>query len=296
MVTCQEVGHDFGLDHQDENFNNVNLGTCMDYTNNPSTNQHPNSHDYDELVIIYSHLDSTTTISAIDVVAKSLSRPQTMGEIMADAGQWGMPIRFDREGRPNVFMLPIGVDHEGNPEFELTHVFWAPVDPFEGRFDPREQEFSNPRSIFEGPCIAGAFCFGGVMKSRFVIALIPLLIAGCNTAGQPTEGSIVDALRAESIEVTDIDRIAETALGVAMVVYSVPGGELQLYTFASSADAERVASSISPDGMKIGTSAPLWIAPPHFFRRDEVIVNYLGTDARVLAALGKIVGSPIAGH
>lgn len=30
MVTCQEVGHTFGLDHQDTNFSNTNLGTCMD--------------------------------------------------------------------------------------------------------------------------------------------------------------------------------------------------------------------------------------------------------------------------
>ena len=64
LVMCQEVGHTFGLDHQDENFNNPNLGTCMDYTNDPSTNQHPNQHDYDELVTIYSHLDSTTTVGA----------------------------------------------------------------------------------------------------------------------------------------------------------------------------------------------------------------------------------------
>ena len=35
MVTCQEVAHTFGLDHQDETFGNTNLGTCMDYTNNP---------------------------------------------------------------------------------------------------------------------------------------------------------------------------------------------------------------------------------------------------------------------
>ena len=34
-VMCQEVGHDFGLGHQDENFNNGNLGSCMDYTNDP---------------------------------------------------------------------------------------------------------------------------------------------------------------------------------------------------------------------------------------------------------------------
>src|SRR3982750_2621918 len=65
LVTCQEVGHTFGLDHQDENFDNANLGTCMDYTNDPSTNQHPNKHDYDELVSIYLHLDSTTTLGQL---------------------------------------------------------------------------------------------------------------------------------------------------------------------------------------------------------------------------------------
>ncbi len=35
LVMCQEVGHIFGLDHQDEVFNNPNMGTCMDYTNDP---------------------------------------------------------------------------------------------------------------------------------------------------------------------------------------------------------------------------------------------------------------------
>src|SRR5215208_529098 len=58
LVACQEIGHDFGLAHQDENFYNANLGTCMDYTNLPGTNQHPNQHDYDQLVKIYSHTDS----------------------------------------------------------------------------------------------------------------------------------------------------------------------------------------------------------------------------------------------
>ena len=57
-VMCQEVGHDFGLDHQDTNFTNANLGTCMDYTNDWSTNQHPNAHDFAELDTIYGHVDS----------------------------------------------------------------------------------------------------------------------------------------------------------------------------------------------------------------------------------------------
>lgn len=58
MVMCQEVGHTFGLGHQDEIFDNPNLDTCMDYTSNPVSNQQPNTHDYNQLLDIYSHLDS----------------------------------------------------------------------------------------------------------------------------------------------------------------------------------------------------------------------------------------------
>jgi hypothetical protein len=63
VVMCQEIGHTFGLDHQDES--GANLHTCMDYADNPdAANTHPNYHDYEELAIIYRHLDSSTTIAA----------------------------------------------------------------------------------------------------------------------------------------------------------------------------------------------------------------------------------------
>ena len=35
MVLCQELGHDFGVDHSDTDFWNDNSGSCMDYTANP---------------------------------------------------------------------------------------------------------------------------------------------------------------------------------------------------------------------------------------------------------------------
>jgi hypothetical protein len=60
MVMCQEIAHAFGLAHQDEIFDNENLGTCMDYTDDPDgtikgqdTNEYPDQHDYDQLAIIY---------------------------------------------------------------------------------------------------------------------------------------------------------------------------------------------------------------------------------------------------
>ena len=62
-VMCQEVGHGYGLGHQDES--GADLNTCMDYADaldNPS----PNAHDYEVLETIYNgHLDSTSTVSAV---------------------------------------------------------------------------------------------------------------------------------------------------------------------------------------------------------------------------------------
>jgi hypothetical protein len=67
LVMCQEVGHTFGLAHQDENQTNPNLGTCMDYSRNPAgppNNEHPNSHDFTQLQTIYAHLDGFSTTVA----------------------------------------------------------------------------------------------------------------------------------------------------------------------------------------------------------------------------------------
>jgi hypothetical protein len=65
-VICQEIGHTFGLDHQDES--GISLNTCMDYYHNTSASDtkstHPNAHDYDELETIYSHLDGSSTLGA----------------------------------------------------------------------------------------------------------------------------------------------------------------------------------------------------------------------------------------
>ena len=116
LVTCQEVGHIFGLDHQDEIFDNINLDTCMDYTSNPGSNQHPNAHDYEMLETIYAHLDTTTT------VAQSVSS-SAMPDVDLDGPRaWGKEIRRSHDGRASLFERDLG---NGNKVF--THVFWAEV-------------------------------------------------------------------------------------------------------------------------------------------------------------------------
>jgi len=119
---CQEVGHTFGLDHQDETFDNPNLGTCMDYTNNPSTNQHPNQHDYDWLESIYSHTDNTTTVGQTVQSGPGKGKmPPAMADIeISGPGQWGKLIHSSHGGWKETYELDFGGGHK-----VITHVIWA---------------------------------------------------------------------------------------------------------------------------------------------------------------------------
>lgn len=116
LVMCQEVGHTLGLDHQDENFDNANLGTCMDYTNSPDSNQHPNAHDYEQLELIYAHTDSSTTLS--QTLQSGIAALIGGGED-GSAG-WGKGARNVQRGHDSLFMRDLG-----NGEKLYTFVLWA---------------------------------------------------------------------------------------------------------------------------------------------------------------------------
>ena len=124
-VMCQEVGHTFGLDHQDTS--GASFGTCMDYSHSTnSTSTTPNTGDYDELLCIYDpadagrtltsgsgstahtctgtgHLDSTTTIGA------SLSQ----GAASAHVPWWANPSES------------VYVQHLANGQTQVTYITWA---------------------------------------------------------------------------------------------------------------------------------------------------------------------------
>ena len=109
-VICQEIGHSWGLGHQDES--GADLNTCMDYAN-ALDNPHPNQHDYQQLETIYnSHLDSSTTIA---------SMPPGFANADVHAQEnWGEKVQESADGRSAIFMRDFG---DGNLIY--TFVFWA---------------------------------------------------------------------------------------------------------------------------------------------------------------------------
>ena len=120
-VVCQEIGHTLGLDHQDENTSNANLGSCMDYTEDPDglihhqeANDRPNEHDYEQLEAIYAHTDSFD--SAFSVGNASAAK----GSKLENSSEWGRGIRQDARGRTALYELDLGRGAK-----IVTFVLWA---------------------------------------------------------------------------------------------------------------------------------------------------------------------------
>ncbi len=117
-VVCQEIGHTFGLDHQSTDGSSQN--TCMDYFSNTGANAgstlstHPNQHDYDELVIIYTHLDSSTTLAA------GANQAAGASEDTNDPNSWGQLVSQSANGRSSTY-------ERGNSDGSktATHVYWT---------------------------------------------------------------------------------------------------------------------------------------------------------------------------
>lgn len=115
-VVCQEIAHTFGLDHQDES--GISLNTCMDYFSNTGANAGstrsttPNYHDFEELAIIYNHLDSTTTVAS--------SAASSGADISDDPNSWGQLMSQSRNGRSSVYER-----FNGDGSKTVTHVYWT---------------------------------------------------------------------------------------------------------------------------------------------------------------------------
>lgn len=127
-VMCQEIAHDFGLDHQDEIVDNPNLGSCMDYTNDPNgppSDEHPNAHDFEQLEIIYSHLDPFSTVGR---TPRAAGPPAALSPGIDTPDQWGRLVRSSAAGRMQVFEQVYGRGHK-----VVTGVFWT--DPDRGRHE-----------------------------------------------------------------------------------------------------------------------------------------------------------------
>ncbi len=118
LVTCQEIGHDYGLGHQNENFNTDQTTSCMEYTSWPEGNRHPDQHDYDQLETMYS-TGGGKGGGGGGGNDKPRGKPQTLPNVGKTPATWGKPIDFLPNGKPYIYERNMGSYRV------ITHVTWT---------------------------------------------------------------------------------------------------------------------------------------------------------------------------
>ena len=97
----------------------------MNTSSSDTKSTKPNQHDYDELVTIYSHLDSTTTLKSFGTAVSTEAVFGTMPDALTSTDfdrpeLWGDEIERSENGRTSTYMLDLGDGRK-----IVTYVIWA---------------------------------------------------------------------------------------------------------------------------------------------------------------------------
>ena len=138
----------------------------------------------------------------------------------------------------------------------------------------------------------------------FVLVLVIMGLAGC-VSEEPSVShdgpvtdyiSLIDNLRQAGATVEPAGELTQPFFSVNGRVIVVNGGDVQVFEYADAVTAEAEAALVSPDGSSIGTSMVGWVASPHFYRVEKLIVLYVGDSETVTDVLESVLGKQFAGR
>lgn len=141
-----------------------------------------------------------------------------------------------------------------------------------------------------------------IISLALVLAIVS--VAGCVSEEPPVSRggpvtdyvSLIDNLRQAGATVEPTGEMAQPLFSVNGRVMVVNGGDVQVFEYVDTAAAEAEAALVSPDGSSVGTSMVGWVASPHFYRAEKLIVLYVGDSEAVTDVLESVLGQQFAGR
>ncbi len=148
--------------------------------------------------------------------------------------------------------------------------------------------------IAVGVCIAGI----GIGYTIFLNTYQPDVIMDTKSHGGPVTDyvSLIDELRKSSANVDPTGTIDQPFFSVVGQTILVNRENVQVFEYLTQEEANEDASNVSPDGHSIGLSMPLWVESPHFYKKEKIIVLYVGDDPLTIELLESVVGIQFAGR
>lgn len=107
--------------------------------------------------------------------------------------------------------------------------------------------------------------------------------------------SFINSLHALGAGAQPAGEVEQPFFSITGNMIKVHGEDVQVFQFANAAAADAEAAPISRDGMGVGTSKIHWIGSPHFYKKEKLLVLYVGDNHKVLKTLEALLGRQFAG-
>ena len=107
--------------------------------------------------------------------------------------------------------------------------------------------------------------------------------------------SLINSLRALGAGVEPAGEVDQPFLSIKGRMIKVHGEDVQVYQYANVAVANAETAPISRDGTAVGTSKIHWIGSPHFYKKEKLLVLYVGDNDKVQNTLDAVLGRQFAG-
>jgi hypothetical protein len=159
-----------------------------------------------------------------------------------------------------------------------------------------------------------------ILFSLFILLLVLTGLTGCgqqstltaagNVIPSPSKKhemdytTLITALRNAGANPIRTGNVSQPFMSVEGRLIKVSGEQLQVFEYANSTDANSAASHISHDGSTFttssnggsGSSAVVdWVMPPHLYKKDKIVVIYVGTNGKIMQLLTNVLGKQFAG-
>ena len=108
--------------------------------------------------------------------------------------------------------------------------------------------------------------------------------------------SFIDNLRAKGATVEPAGEVEQPFFSVKGNIIKVNGEDVQVFEYPSADAAKKEADTVGPDGSSFPTIQISWIAPPHFYRTEKIIVLYVGSTRSSKDLLESLLGKQFAGR
>ena len=108
--------------------------------------------------------------------------------------------------------------------------------------------------------------------------------------------SLIKSLRASGAGATAVGEVDQPFFSITGMMIKVHAEDVQVFQYADAAAADADAAPISRDGRAVGTRNIHWIGSPHFYKKERLLVLYVGDNDKVLRSLEAALGQQFAGQ